>query len=116
MKQTVWIPPLHRDLTDGVEVLTISGSTVGELIDGLEQRHPGLRDRLCVDGQIRPGISVAINGVISTRGLRQRLSAPSDIHFIPAIGGGNGSQYALQRRCRRICAEAHTTNAMEHTA
>lgn len=88
MEHVIWIPPLHRDLTDGVQVITLSGSTVGELIDQLDRRYPGLRDRLCVDGQIRPGISVVVNGVISSRGLRQRLSESGDIHFIPAIGGG----------------------------
>ena len=88
MEHVIWIPPLHRDLTAGAEVVTLSGNTIGELIDQLECRYPGLQARLCVDGQIRPGISVAINGVISSRGTRQRLTAPSDIHFIPTIGGG----------------------------
>lgn len=88
MDHVIWIPPLHRDLTGGAEVVTLTGDSVGALIDQLEQRYPGIRARLCVDGRIRPGISVAVNGAISSRGVRQRLPEASDIHFIPAIGGG----------------------------
>ena len=34
------------------------------------------------------GIAVAVDGVIATRGLRQRLTAPSELHFVPAMAGG----------------------------
>ena len=44
--------------------------------------------RLTLDGALRPGIAVAVDGVIATRGLRQRLAAPSELHFVPAMAGG----------------------------
>jgi hypothetical protein len=37
---------------------------------------------------LRPGIAIAIDGVLSPRGLRQRLHAPCEIHFVPAMAGG----------------------------
>jgi molybdopterin synthase sulfur carrier subunit len=88
MEHEVWIPALHRDLTGGVETVKIEGETVGEVIAALEARFPGIQERLTDDGRIRPYISVAINGVITHRGLRQRLPEPSEIHFVPALGGG----------------------------
>lgn len=88
MEHDVWIPALHRDLTHGVEVVKISATTVGELIAQLDAAYPGMAARLTDGGRIRPYISVAINEEITHRGLHQKLRAPSEIHFVPALGGG----------------------------
>jgi len=88
MQHDVWIPSLHRDLTNGLETVTIEGETVGEIVATLESRFPGIEGRLCEDGQIRPYIAVSVNGEISQRGLRHRLTETSEIHFIPALSGG----------------------------
>jgi sulfur-carrier protein len=88
MEHEVYIPSLHRDLTGGVEMVKLSGATVGDIIDGLEAQFPGLRDRLTEAGRIKPYISVAVNCDLVPRGLRQKLTQPSEIHFVPAVGGG----------------------------
>jgi len=88
MQHEVWIPSLHRDLANGAERVTLSGDTVADLVDELEARFPGMQDRLCEDGRIRPYIAVSVNGEISHRGLRHRLTETSEIHFIPALSGG----------------------------
>lgn len=85
---TVWIPPLMRSLTDDQEQVEASGETVREVVEDLEKRFPGLADRLCQDDALRPGITVAVDGVVSNKGLRQRVQADSEVHFVPAIGGG----------------------------
>jgi sulfur-carrier protein len=87
----VFIPPPHRDLTGGMAVVEVAGATVSQVIDALDARFLGFKARLVVDEQLRPGISVAIDGTISPRGLRQRLARASEIHFVRAISGG-GSQ------------------------
>ncbi|WP_298980809.1 MoaD/ThiS family protein [Caldilinea sp.] len=91
----VWIPPVHRDLTAGAERVQVEAATVGEIVAALERRFPGLAARLTQGDTLRPGIAVAVNGVISTRGLRQRLNEPSEIHFVPAISGGSASSTSL---------------------
>jgi molybdopterin converting factor small subunit len=88
MQHQVWIPPLHRELTNGVEIVSVEGETVAELLTNLDGRYPGLQARLCDEGKLKPGIAVAINGEVSHRGLRQRLTIPSEVHFIPALSGG----------------------------
>ncbi|MCC6457481.1 MAG: MoaD/ThiS family protein [Caldilineaceae bacterium] len=88
MEHDVWIPALHRDLTAGAEIVKISGETVGEVVANLDAQFPGLAERLTDNGRIRPYISVAINGTIINRGLHQKLREPSEIHFVPALGGG----------------------------
>jgi len=88
MEHDVWIPALHRDLTDGVETVQVAGDSIGAVIAALDARFPGIEKRLCEDGRIRPYIAVSVNGEISQRGLRERLTVPSEIHFIPALSGG----------------------------
>lgn len=91
IEHDVWIPALHRDLTAGVERVVIAGDTVGAVVKELEARYPGIEDRLCEDGKLRPYIAVSVNGEISHRGLRERLPDKSDLHFIPALSGGSTS-------------------------
>jgi sulfur-carrier protein len=88
----VWIPALHRDLTGGVEVVEIAAASVGEIVRELDARFPGMEARLCDGGRIRPYISVAVNGEITRRGLHHRLREPSEIHFVPSLGGGTGKR------------------------
>ena len=84
----VWIPALLRDLTDGVESVTVPGETVRQVIDELDSRYPGIKARLCDAERLRPGIAVVVDGEVSPLRLRQRLSDTSEVHFLPAIGGG----------------------------
>ena len=85
----VAIPSLMRKLTAGEEQVTVPGTTVREVIDNLEHRYPGVKARLCEEGRIKPGIAVYIDGILTTReGLRERLDADAEIHFLPAISGG----------------------------
>ena len=90
MVHEIWVPALYRDLTGGVDKVQIGGATVAEVIENLDSQFPGIAARLCdeEENRIRLHIAVAINGIVSTRGLRQKLSEPSEIHFVPAIGGG----------------------------
>ena len=84
----VWIPSLLQSLTDGADTVVVSGTTVGEIIDHLEARFPGVKDRLVQGGEIRPHIAVAIDGDVSPEGLEQDVQESSEIHFIPALSGG----------------------------
>jgi molybdopterin synthase sulfur carrier subunit len=84
----VWIPALLRDLTGGVEKVTVEGETVRQVIDRLDQLYPGIRQRLCEEDRLREGIQVVVDGAVSRQKLRQRLSATSEVHFLPAISGG----------------------------
>ncbi len=84
----VWIPALLQSLTGGEEKVVVAGKTVGELIDQLEARYPGVKERLVEGGEIRPHIAVAIDGDVSPEGLEQDVQDASEIHFIPALSGG----------------------------
>jgi len=87
---TVWIPSLLRDLTGsfGQEQLDVPGETVLQVIENLDARYPGIMARLCDEGQLRPTIALVVDGIASNKRLRHRLTATSEIHFVPAISGG----------------------------
>ena len=85
---TVYIPPQVRSLTDGVETIEVTASSVREIVVQLEQRFPGVRDRLCQGDELRLGLSVSVGSQISNLGLYQKVPADAEVHFIPAIGGG----------------------------
>ena len=85
---TVFIPPLLRDFTGGEAKVIVPGDTVREVIAELDMRFPGIGARLVEDGRIRPGMSVCVDSVVSTVGLRHRLTEDSEVHFLPAISGG----------------------------
>jgi molybdopterin synthase sulfur carrier subunit len=79
---------LLRDLTSGRETVPVPGATVREVIDALEQLYPGIRERLCDANGLRAGIAVAVDTQVARLGLREPVAAASEVHFLPAIGGG----------------------------
>lgn len=84
----VWIPPLLRDLTGGEETVTASGTRVRHIIDELDRLYPGIRDRLCTDDRLRPGIAVIVDTQVSRLALEEPVNPESEVHFLPAIAGG----------------------------
>ena len=85
---TVFIPSMLRPLAGDQDALEVSGSTVREVVENLVKHYPGLKGRLLADGQLPGNISVAIDGEVSTLGLLDQLDSDSEVHFIPAISGG----------------------------
>ncbi len=85
---TIWIPGLLQDLTGNRERIPVSGATVRQVIDNLDETFPGIRARLVENDRLRPSIVVAVDGEISHLGLRQKVGEESEIHFLPAISGG----------------------------
>ena len=84
----IFIPAQWRDLTGTTSQLELEGVSLKQIIDALESEFPGIAQRICDDGQIAAGLAVSIDGDISSRGLLAPVSPNSEIHFLPAIGGG----------------------------
>ncbi|HEX3725779.1 MAG TPA: MoaD/ThiS family protein, partial [Pirellulales bacterium] len=59
-----------------------------EIVAALEARFPGLALRACRQGAIDSSLAVSIDGAITSRGLLASVGPASEIHFLPAIGGG----------------------------
>ncbi|MGO8900225.1 MAG: MoaD/ThiS family protein [Isosphaeraceae bacterium] len=84
----VFIPTPLRGLTGGVTEISLEGSTVGALVDALDSRFPGLKERLCRGDSLSPGLQISIDHVMTRRGLLARVRPESEVHFLPVIGGG----------------------------
>lgn len=84
----VFIPAPLQALTGGRASVEAAGATVRAVIDALDQAWPGLRDRLVENDRLRPNISVAVDGIVSTEGIRTAVSTESEVHFVAAIRGG----------------------------
>tara|TARA_Y100000758_G_scaffold145386_1_gene103061 strand:+ start:351 stop:626 length:276 start_codon:yes stop_codon:yes gene_type:complete len=77
-----------QKLTAGQDILDINGATVREIIENLEQNYPGIKVRLVDKYKMKSNISVAVDGEVSPLGLLEKVSENSEVHFIPAVGGG----------------------------
>ena len=84
----VFIPAQWRDLTGGVAEIEVAGGSLREVIAALEARFSGLAGRACENGVIASSLAVSIDGALSSRGMLARVEPASEIHFLPAIGGG----------------------------
>ena len=84
----VFVPTMLQTSTGGVKEVEIEARNVRQVINGLDELFPGIADRLLEDGDIRSNLAVAIDGEVARMGLMERVGENSEIHFVPAIGGG----------------------------
>jgi molybdopterin converting factor small subunit len=77
------LTPLFPGLTRHVDV---DAGTVGEALEQLDERYPGLRDRLCEPGKLRPHIHVYVDKERAELETPLRENARLDV--IAAISGG----------------------------
>ena len=98
----VRIPTILRTYTGGEKSVEATGATLVELIDDLEAKHPGIKDRLIEtksDGDgagatdLRRFVNLYVNDedVRFTGGLGTELSDGDQVVVLPAVAGGAGS-------------------------
>jgi len=84
----IFIPTMLQSLTAGVKQVDLDARNVRQIIERLEELYPGMKDRLVEDGEIRPNLAIAINGDVAIMGMLEKVGENSEVHFVPAIGGG----------------------------
>ena len=87
---TVRIPTPLRTLTGGEDQVQAAGDTVKDVIETLEQKHPGLRDRLLDDKGVRRFVNIYVGDedIRFLDGLGTKLKSTDEISIVPAIAGG----------------------------
>ena len=90
METIVRIPTPLRTLTSGADEVKAAGGTVGEVIEDLEKRHPGIRERLLDEKGVRRFINIYVGeeDVRFLDGLKTALKSGDQISIVPAIAGG----------------------------
>jgi sulfur-carrier protein len=84
----VHLPPTLPPLFPGLpRQLDLEAATVGEAIERLDERWPGLQDRLCEPGPaLRPHINVFVDQ--ERAALESPITSGSRVDVIAAISGG----------------------------
>ena len=91
MTVTVRIPTTLRPLTAGVATVSASGATVADVLDNLEARYPGLRERVVDEsGALRRFVNVFMDDedVRFLDGPGTEVPEGSTVAIVPAVAGG----------------------------
>ena len=88
---TVRIPTPLRKMTAGNSEVEAAGKDVRDLIDRLEEKFPGLKERLCDEqGEIRRFVNIYVNeeDIRFMQGKESLLKEGDIVSIVPAIAGG----------------------------
>jgi molybdopterin synthase sulfur carrier subunit len=87
----VRIPPVLRASADGNKQVDLEGATVGDVLEQLVERFPGLRDQLfSAEGDLNRFVNVYLNSedVRYLSELKTPAAAGDTIVVLPAMAGG----------------------------
>lgn len=93
MSVKVRIPTPLQKLTQNQAEVVITGASVKEVLQSLEGKFPGIKDRLCdADGNLRRFVNVYVNeeDIRFMSGADTALKDGDEVSIIPAIAGGAG--------------------------
>ncbi len=91
MPVEVRLPTILRSHAGGAPSVTVEGSTVGELFDGLVAKFPGLKGQLVTDsGDLHKFVNVYRNDddIRYTGRLDTPVEENDVVSIIPAVAGG----------------------------
>ena len=91
MSVRVRIPTPLRRFTGNAEEVGVNGDTIGAVVDDLERKFPGMKERLCDDqGRVRRFVNIYVNGddIRFLNGLESHVNDGDEIAIVPAIAGG----------------------------
>lgn len=91
MAVIVRIPTPLRSLTGGNEEVHVEDAeTVADIIERLESKHAGMKDRLLDEKGVRKFINIYVGeeDIRFLEGLRTRVKDGEQLSIVPAIAGG----------------------------
>jgi molybdopterin synthase sulfur carrier subunit len=91
MPMNVRVPTPLRKFTNGADQIHAQGKTVAELVEDIERRFPGIKEKICdEEGQIRRFVNIYVNGddIRFLKNLETSLKEGDELSIIPAIAGG----------------------------
>lgn len=91
MSVRVRIPTPLRRFTANAEEVAVNGSTIAAVVEDLEQKFPGMKERLCDEqGRVRRFVNLYVNGddIRFLNSLETPVQEGDEIAIVPAIAGG----------------------------
>ncbi len=85
---SVWFNQEMREKTGFTGTVEVEGKNIRTVIANLEIQFPGISEVLIYEDDIMPGLSVIIDGNIGSIGVLEKVNENSEVHFLPALGGG----------------------------
>lgn len=88
---TLIIPTPLREYTDGEGEVEATGTTVRDVLEDLEDQHPGIMERICDDdGDLREFLNIYMNDedIRFKDDLDTEVEDGDELSVIPAIAGG----------------------------
>ncbi|MGH2442448.1 MAG: MoaD/ThiS family protein [Chloroflexota bacterium] len=87
---TVRVPPVLRQQTGGAKEVHAEGSTVGEVLEHLNNQFPGLRSQLFQDGALQRFVNVYLNDqdIQYLQKLDTPVAPQDTVIILPAMAGG----------------------------
>ena len=85
----VFIPTMLLSVSNGVKQVTVEGSSVRQVINALNDLYTGMLERLTDGDELKSNLAVSIDGELARLGMMEKVSDTSEVHFVPAIAGGN---------------------------
>jgi sulfur-carrier protein len=87
----VRIPTILRTHTGGAKTVEGSGGTLAALVDDIDSKHPGLKNRLVSeDGTLHRFVNIYVNDedVRFTGALDTEVKDGDSVTILPAVAGG----------------------------
>ena len=90
MAVEVRIPTILRTFTGGEKAVQGAGATLAQVIDDVDSRHPGLKERLVESDNLRRFVNVYVNDedVRFVGGLEAATADGDVVVVLPAVAGG----------------------------
>lgn len=91
MSVRVRVPTPLRKFTQGSDEVDVNGDTVLAMLEDLEQKHPGIKERIMDEsGKVRRFVNVYVNGddIRFLQNVDTALKDGDNISIVPAIAGG----------------------------
>jgi molybdopterin converting factor small subunit len=90
MASTVRIPTPLRTLTGGADEVSAEGATVRAVLDDLEKKYPGIKERLLDEKGVRRFVNIYLgeDDIRFLSGLDTEVKSGDQISVVPAIAGG----------------------------
>jgi sulfur-carrier protein len=90
MSVTIRIPTPLRTLTGGDDSVKVDGSNVSQVIESLEGKYPGMKERLVDEKGVRRFVNLYLGDedIRFLDGLETKLKDGDELSIVPAIAGG----------------------------
>jgi molybdopterin synthase sulfur carrier subunit len=80
------VPSLLRKYTDNLDVVEVEGITVGDCIDALRERYPGVEKWLYRGGKVAGHVHIGVNRKKAS--VDDHVSNGDEVKLMLATGGG----------------------------